>query len=532
METLYFNGDIITMEGEGDYAEAVLVADGRIKATGAYAAVAAQKSADCQLVDLQGKTLMPSFIDAHSHAASMAPMFADLCDLSACSSFDDIVAALTAYKDARQVPAGQAIVGYNYDENFLAEQAAPHRDLLDQVSTEHPITIMHVSVHMVVANSMALASVNYTDDMADIPGGEIGRYEDGRLNGYLAEAASYALIGGLFGTMQQKMAQLWPVAQQMYLSNGITTVQDGGSDDGVVKMLLAFDQAGMVKTDIVVYESCGAKAHDTMVAYPELCGKYKGHVKIGGYKIVLDGAPQARTAWMTQPYEGGEEYGVPIVKTEDLEQYVKQALDDNMQILAHCNGDAAGDQYLGTIEKMLPLSDNPNKENLRFTMIHCQTARKDQIEKMAQLKMIPSIFVAHVNYWGDVHMKNFGPVRGSRVSPVKDALEAGLKYNFHTDTPVVRPDMLHSLWTAVNRISRSGAVIGTEQRIGVYDALKGVTINAAYAYFEENEKGSIKAGKRADLVILSDNPLKVDPMTIKDIKVLETIKDGQTVYKA
>ena len=309
-------------------------------------------------------------------------------------------------------------------------------------------------------------------------------------------------------------------------------MQDGGSDDGVVKMLLAFDQAGMVKTDVVAYESCGAKAHDTMVAYPELCGKYKGHVKIGGYKIVLDGAPQARTAWMTQPYEGGEEYGVPIVKTEDLEQYVKQALDDNMQILAHCNGDAAGDQYLGTIEKMLPLSDNPNKENLRFTMIHCQTARKDQIEKMAQLKMIPSIFVAHVNYWGDVHMKNFGPVRGSRVSPVKDALEAGLKYNLHTDTPVVRPDMLHSVWTAVNRISRSGAVIGTEQRIGVYDALKGVTINAAYAYFEENEKGSIKAGKRADLVILSDNPLKVDPMTIKDIKVLETIKDGQTVYKA
>ena len=247
---------------------------------------------------------------------------------------------------------------------------------------------------------------------------------------------------------------------------------------------------------------------------------------------MLDGSPQARTAWMTQPYEGSDEYGVPIVKTEDLEGYVKQALDDNMQILAHCNGDAAGDQYLGAIEKMLPLSDNPNKENLRFTMIHCQTARKDQIEKMAQLKMIPSIFVGHVNYWGDVHMKNFGPLRGSRVSPAKDALDAGLVYNFHTDTPVVRPDMLHAVWTAVNRVTRSGAVIGADQRIGVYDALKGVTINAAYEYFEENEKGSIKPGKRADLIILSDNPLKVDPMAIKDIKVLETIKDGVTVYTA
>ena len=279
MEKLFFNGDIITMEGEGDVVQAVLVADGKIKAAGAYDDVAAQKSADCELVDLQGKTLMPSFIDPHSHAASMAPMFADLCDLSTCNNFAEIVAALKKYKDERQVPAGEMIVGYNYDENFLAEQATPHRDLLDQVSTEHPITILHVSVHMIVANSMALAKVNYTDDMADIPGGEIGRYEDGRLNGYLAEAATYGLIGGIFTSMQQKMGQLFPIAQQMYVSRGITTVQDGGSDDGVIKMLLAFDQAGLLKTDIVAYESCSPKTHDIMVEYKDLCGQYKGHVK-------------------------------------------------------------------------------------------------------------------------------------------------------------------------------------------------------------------------------------------------------------
>ena len=178
------------------------------------------------------------------------------------------------------------------------------------------------------------------------------------------------------------------------------------------------------------------------------------------------------------------------------------------------------------------LSENPNKENLRFTMIHCQTARKDQIERMAKLNMIPSIFVAHVNYWGDVHMQNFGPVRGSRVSPVKEALDAGLVYNFHTDTPVVKPDLLHSVWSAVNRVTRRGQTIGEELKIGVYDALKGITINAAYSYFEEDSKGSIKAGKRADLVVLDSNPMKVDPMVIKDIKVLETIKDGVTVYTA
>jgi len=532
MEKLYFNGNIVTMEGEGDMVQAVLVADGKIKAAGDYDAVAAQKSADCELVDLQGKTLMPSFIDPHSHAASMAPMFADLCDLSACNNFDDIIAALKQYKEERNIQPGQPIIGAKYDYNFLAEHAHPHRDLLDAAFADHPVTLLHVSVHMVVANSLSLAGVNFNDDMADIPGGEIGRYEDGRLNGYLAEAASYALLGSILGAMQKRIGELWPVAERQYLSHGVTTVQDGGNGEGVVQMLAAFDKAGMVKVDVVAYETSSPEAHETMEKYSNMRGKYDGHIKIGGYKVILDGSPQACTAWMTKPYEGTTECGGPIMKDADLDVCIKRALDDNMQVLAHCNGDAAGDQYMNSIERMMAQSDNPNKENLRFTMIHCQTARKDQVERMAKLKMIPSIFVSHVNYWGDVHMKNFGPVRGSRVSPVKDALDAGLYYNFHTDTPVIPPDMLRAVWTAVNRVTRSGAVIGEDQKVGVYDALKGITINAAYAYFEENEKGSIKVGKRADLVVLDKNPMAVDPMTIKDIKVLETIKDGVTVYQA
>ncbi len=532
MEKLFYNGDIVTMEGPDAFAEAVLVADGKIKAVGGYDAVAAQKGADCQMVDLQGRTLMPSFIDAHGHAATMAPMFASLCDLSECNNFAEIVETMKQYQAERQIPAGEPIVGVNYDDNFLEEGKHPHRDLLDTISTDHPVVLLHVSVHAAAVNSMALASVGYKDGMDDIPGGEVGHYADGRLNGYLAEAASYPVLGSILGAMQQKIVELWPVAQEMYLSNGITTVQDGGGPEATLQMLLGLDQAGKMKLDIVAYETSSDEAVKTMRKYSDMCGAYRGHVKIGGYKIILDGAPQMRTAWMTKPYEGSTECGVPILPDADVEKWVKRAMDDNMQILAHCNGDAAGDQFLNSIEKMLPLSSNPNKENLRFTMIHCQTVRKDQLERMARLKMIPSIFVSHVNYWGDVHMKNFGPERGSRVSPVKEALDAGLVYNFHTDTPVVKPKLLHAVWAAVNRVTRSGRVIGPELRIGVYDALKGITINAAYEYFEENEKGSIKAGKRADLVILSDDPLKVDPMTIKDIRVLETIKDGETVYTA
>lgn len=172
MEKLYFNGDIITMEGPNDVVEAMLVADGKIKAVGAYDAVAAQKSADCEMVDLQGKTLMPSFIDAHGHI-TMTPMFAGQCDLSECNNFAEIVAALKAYKEEHQVPAGETIVGVNYDHNFLEEEIHPHRDLLDEVSVENPVCVLHVSVHMLVANSKALEAAGMKDGMPDIPGGEV-----------------------------------------------------------------------------------------------------------------------------------------------------------------------------------------------------------------------------------------------------------------------------------------------------------------------------------------------------------------------
>ncbi len=534
MEKLYFNGDIITMEGEGQYAEAVLVADGKIKAVGAYDAVAAQKGADCEEVDLQGKTLMPGFIDGHGHA-TMTPAFASLCDLSVCNNFDEIVDALKAFQKERNIPAGEAILGVNYDNNFLEEQAHPTRDVLDRVSTEHLVGVMHVSVHAACCNSLALKTVGFADDMADIPGGEVGRYEDGRINGYLAEAAMYPMFG-ILGKIMADVVGVWDFGQNLYLSNGVTTIQDGASNPGGLQLLRSLDQMGKLKVDVVAFPSFGELGggdaiDQVQTGFEDMWKKYNGHVKIGGYKIVLDGSPQARTAWMTEPYVGGGS-GVPILSDEYVTNSMRKALADDMQALVHCNGDAAGDQFLNAFETAYAESDNPNKDNLRFTMIHCQTARKDQFEKMAKYKMIPSIFTGHINYWGDVHVKNFGEVRGNRVSPVKEALDLGLIYNFHTDTPVTKPNMLHLVWCAVNRMTRSGKVIGEELKVDVYDALKGITINSAHAYFEEDSKGSIKEGKRADLVVLDANPLKVDVMAIKDIKVLETIKDGVTVYTA
>lgn len=261
--------------------------------------------------------------------------------------------------------------------------------------------------------------------------------------------------------------------------------------------------------------------------FSDFANKYKNRFKLGGYKAVLDGSPQGKSAWMTQPYENSDGYcAYSWFQTEQVEEFMKIAIAENQQILVHCNGDAAGDQFLTAYVSAFEKSDNPNKGNLRPVMIHCQTAREDQLDIMEKYNMIPSIFVGHVYFWGDVHVKNLGRERGERVSPVQSAIRRNLMVNFHEDPPVTPACPLFSLWTAVNRVTRGGELLAPEQRCSVYDGLKAITMHGAYAYFEEDSKGSIKEGKRADLVILDKNPLEVDTMLIKDITVLETIKDG------
>ncbi len=538
MQTLYYNGDIITMENENDHPEAVLVENGKIAAVGDLTSVQAKKDADCTLIDLEGKTLMPSFIDGHGHIVMASSQYGTKVDLEGTRNFDEIVERLKAFIAENNIPAGQPVAGYAYDHNFLEEGRHPDKKVLDRASAVHPIVISHTSGHIGCANSLALERAGINENTPDPQGGSIDRYPGtNEPSGYLEEAA-IMMATGANEVLNNDPEGLLVKVQDLYAANGVTTAQDGATAGNALALMRKAGDDGRLKIDMVAYPMpMGLNGQDELTPVMEknadINGTYKNHVKIGGYKILLDGSPQGRTAWMSEPYEGSEDYcGYPWLTDEQVHTYIKRAIDDNQQLLTHCNGDAASQQLLDIYEEELAASDNPNKDNLRPVMIHCQTVRDDQLDRMQKIRMLPSIFVAHTYYWGDVHLKNFGDRRGRRVSPVKSALDRGLIYNFHTDTPVRLPLMLHSVWCAVNRITVGGQEIGPEQRIGVYDALKGITINAAYAYFEEDSKGSIKEGKRADLVILDKNPLKVDKMAIRDIKVLETIKDGETIYKA
>lgn len=538
METLYWNGPILTMacrsaeEEKSRAPEAVLVRSGRIAALGSYEEMRALAGKRVRTVDLQGRCLMPGFIDAHSHAALNGQM-ALCCDLSGCTSFEEIIGALRDYAAARKITGRHAIIGFGYDHNFLREAAQPDKRVLDQVSREIPILILHVSAHLACVNSAALHLCGITAETPDPEGGVVGRIPGTREpSGYLEEAGLQLVQQAVYKRLKISLPSMLRGVCAVYLRHGVTTIQDGASTKRDMLLLKALQTLRLLKADVVAYPLMSSGGAEILHGSPKLAGRYRRRLKIGGYKLVLDGSPQGRSAWMSEPYLGGEEgyCGYPWMPDEQVEQYVLQAVREGRQLLAHCNGDAASAQFLRAYRRAL--EQTGSKADLRPVMIHCQTVRNDQLDEMAQMGMIASVFVGHVWYWGDVHLRNFGPARGHHISPARDALDRGLHINFHQDTPVTRPDMLHSVWCAVNRISRSGQTVGADQRIPVYDALLAVTMGGAYQYFEEDSKGSIEAGKRADLVILDRSPLDAAPEEIRDIRVLETIKDGKTVWRS
>ena len=525
MKTIYYNGTILTL-AEPLYAEALLAEEGRIISVGDAQTILALQDEDTVLVDLAGRCLAPGFIDAHSHIFSYADTL-DTVPLGEAKSFDQVAALLRAFIEDNDLTHGEVVIGFGYDHNFLAEKAHPTKALLDQVSTTNPILITHQSGHLAVANSAFLNMSGLDEHTPDPEGGHFGRWENGELSGLLEEKAFFMAAGcmgeGTAADKKRRMAK----AQDIYLSYGVTTAQEGmlGQPNDLTLQQLAAEQA--LKLDIVGYPSL-QNAHELLQGHPER-KIYQGRYRLGGYKIILDGSPQGRTAWLSQPYEGSEDCAYGAYSDEEVYQFLRTAALEGEQVLAHCNGDAASEQLLSQYEKIV--QEVPGAQIVRPVMIHAQTVRLDQLPRMKALAMIPSFFVEHVCQWGEIHRQNLGEERASRISPVQSALDCGLTVTFHQDTPVLPPDMLHTIWTAVNRLTAEGHLLGANERISPLEALKAVTINAAYQYGEENAKGTLEAGKMADMVILSADPLAVEAMAIKDITVEATIKAGQIVYQ-
>lgn len=525
---LYFNGNILTMT-DNTYAEALLVSQGKIEKVGSKEALWALKDEETKLIDLEGKTLMPAFIDPHSHLTALGSTLV-LASLEEVTSFEEIKEKLKSFMNNKELKEGEWVIGFGFDQNNLKEQAFPTAVLLDEVSTTHPILISHASGHMGVANTLALEKLGVTKESQDPQGGKIGRLEDGKTpNGYLEETAFFAVATQIPKPSFEDQLRAIETAQKMYLSYGITTIQEGIVHQEEMDKLTALAKENRLLVDVIGYVDIKNDKELTKT-YENYVKQYQNRLKIGGYKLFLDGSPQGRTAWMTKPYEGEESYkGYPSYSDEEVNGFTKVAVSENMQLITHCNGDAAADQLIHSFENLK--AEGKETEAIRPVMIHAQLVRHDQLPEMKAIGMIPSYFVAHTYYWGDVHLKNFGKERADHISPLGASLKEGLPFTLHQDTPVIAPNMLETVWCAVNRQTKAGVILGEEERISPLEALKAVTIHSAYQYFEEDIKGSIEEGKLANLIILDQNPLTIDPMKIKEIQVLETIREGETLYK-
>ena len=330
--------------------------------------------------------------------------------------------------------------------------------------------------------------------------------------------------------------------QDMALSHGITTVQDGATSADWAASFAYMAQQGRLKLDVVAYPLYGNDMDGILRRQSDYVGPdYHGRFRIGGVKVIVDGSPQARTAWVSQPYTEGSEgpgfKGQPSLSAEDFHHVARLAIDNGWQLLTHTNGDAASEFVLDGYRQALEESSNSGKYTLRPVMIHCQLARTDQYERMAALNMVPSIFASHCWYWGDVHLRNFGAERGQRISATADAKRLGLPFTLHTDSPVIEPNLFEAVWCAATRRTRAGVQLDVGQRITVADGLRAITANAARQYGEEACKGTLDVGKLADLTIVDRDPLTV-PLndtgapdeSLRNVAVVETFKEGHSVW--
>jgi predicted amidohydrolase YtcJ len=523
-------------------AEAVAVANGKILAVGRRSEVMKLKGPDTQLVDLKGRTLVPGFVDAHGHIVNgglqalsanlLAPPDGKVQDIPS------LLQTLRAWKDdnAAAVAKTKLILGMGYDNAQLKEQRHPTKEELDSVSSDIPILVLHQSGHLATVNSAMLKAIGVDANSKDPAGGVIQR-KPGTTepNGTLEETALFAAVPVVFGrigpeglkTFAREGAKLWA-------RFGYTTAEEGRSIPQIVDLLKQVAADGGFIIDVNTYPDVLV---DRAYIKANQSNTYVNRFRVAGAKLTIDGSPQGFTAWRDQPYykpvgnyPAGYS-GYAAASAEDVMGAVHWASENGVQIITHANGERASDLLIAAHQAAQ--ARFPKAKDLRPVLIHGQFLREDQLDSFKALGVTPSLFPMHTFYWGDWHLDHtVGPQAGMNISPTGWARKRGMIFSSHHDAPVAFPDSMRVLDATVTRRARgSGRIVGPEQRVDVITALKAMTIWPAYHHFEEKTKGSLEPGKLADFAILSKDPTAVEPTTIADIKVTETVKAGKTIFR-
>jgi predicted amidohydrolase YtcJ len=539
-DTVYTGGPILTINDAAPRAEAVAVKNGRIIAVGALSDMDTHRGESTKTVDLAGRAMLPGFVDSHGHvvmgglqalsANLLAPPDGEVRDIAS------LQAALRSWaeKNAEIVEKVNMIVGFGYDNAQLAELRHPTRQDLDAVSGDIPIIIVHQSGHLGVANSKALELGKIDATTEPPPGGVIRKDADGEPNGVLEEYAFFAVLVPMLGSLgNEGVVAFTKAGANLWASYGYTTGQDGRSSPQIVEALREVGAAGELPIDVVAFPDV-LEARDYIA--DNVSQEYKDRVRVGGCKLTIDGSPQGFTALRDRPYyDPVGDYppgyaGYAAITMDQTRDAVDWCYENNVQIITHANGEGASDMLIAAIEAA---QEKHGRDDRRPVLIHGQFVREDQIDSYKRLGVFPSLFPMHTFYWGDWHRDHTtGPVNAENISPTGWVRQREMRFGTHHDAPVAFPDSMRVLSATVTRRTRSGDILGPHQRVDVMTALKAMTIWPAWQHFEENDKGSIEAGKRADFVILSEDPTAVNPETLAEIDVLVTIKDGEVVYEA
>jgi predicted amidohydrolase YtcJ len=535
---LYYNGDIITMQGNApEYKEALIVKGEKIQFVGSKDEAMKVVGDNFKSIDLRGNTLLPGFIDGHAHFASFSAQAIGAKILPPPDAGAKDIPSLIEILKKWNTPENRALTGWifgmGFDDSVLEEKRFPTKHDLDQVSTEYPIMIVHISGHFAVVNSKALKLLKINSTTKNPEGGIIRRENGTEPNGVLEELAAIPYMLKVLNPISKEAADhFFEAGQEMALSFGYTTAQEGRAMENH-ELLVAASQSDKLKLDVVSYVDY--LFVDKFMNSKWNSSHYNNHYRIGGVKLTLDGSPQGRTAWRTLPYlippDGAKKgyLGYPAIpKDSSVIAIYDKAFKNNWQIHTHANGDAAMDQMIRTMKPVVAKYGNNNRRNV---LIHGQYIREDQLDSFKDLDVIASLFPLHTFYWGDWHKEIIGDSLANTISPTRTALNKGLKITIHTDAPVALPNLMRMIGISVDRKSRSGQIIGEKERLTPYEALQAITTWSAYQHFEEHQKGTLEVGKLADMIILDKNPLKASPSEIKEIKVLETIKDGVIVYR-
>lgn len=552
--TLYMGGDILTMQGVApEYVEALIVRDGKIQFAGKLSEAEKLVGSDCRRIDLGGKTLLPGFIDTHGHFVYFGKNLVDA-NLFGCTDISDLVKRMQ--KQVERTPADAWIVGFGYQARAMEEGRPPTSAELDQISSDRPVMVVDSSGHLGAANAAAFKAAGITAETPDPIGGMFTRGADGKsLLGPMEETALNAVRAKRPPFTGELAARAITGAAEVWASYGQTTAMEAGlglgnDDIGIVlgaidKKLLAIDlyvaakDSALDDTLAAAYSvgtqynpKAGGIVEKLRAARPDLDDRYVNRVRLGGVKFWLDGSLD--TAWFTKPYtenppgKKGAFAGYRQIPDEALDAIFDKYWPTELQIHMHMNGDAAADQALSAITKAVR---KYGMRDHRPVFVHASWLRIDQISLMKEYGAIPSFLTAGIVPGGDSVARLWGPERSAGAMASRTFLRAGLPFTFSHDAPVSpTPSILALVDAGVNRVSGTGKVIGPDERIPPYQALRAVTAMAAFQLKEEKSKGTLEAGKLADLVILEKNPLKVEPNTIKDILVMETIKEGKSVF--